>query len=78
MILRFYVDDLLICARDEVTCVADTVTLLNHLAQDEVAICKCAAHTKDRSFISTGNARADAAAKAAAAQETNLCFSICD
>ncbi len=27
-----YVDDLLICARDEVTCVADTVTLLNHLA----------------------------------------------
>ncbi len=29
-----YVDDLLICARDEVTCVADTVTLLNHLAQE--------------------------------------------
>ncbi len=28
-----YVDDLLICARDEVTCVADTVTLLNHLAR---------------------------------------------
>ncbi len=27
-----YIDDLLICARDEVTCVADTVTLLNHLA----------------------------------------------
>ncbi len=28
------VDDLLICTRDEVTCVADTVTLLNHLAQE--------------------------------------------
>ncbi len=28
------VDDLLICARDEVTCVADTVTLLNHLARE--------------------------------------------
>ncbi len=34
MILRLYVDDLLICARDEVTCVADTVTLLNHLARE--------------------------------------------
>ncbi len=29
-----YVDDLLICARGEATCVADTVTLLNHLAQE--------------------------------------------
>ncbi len=29
-----YVNDLLICARDEVTCVADTVTLLNHLARE--------------------------------------------
>ncbi len=29
-----YLDDLLICARDEVTCVADTVTLLNHLARE--------------------------------------------
>ncbi len=29
-----YIDDLLICARDEVTCVADTVTLLNHLARE--------------------------------------------
>ncbi len=29
-----YVDDLLICARDEVTCVADTVTLLHHLARE--------------------------------------------
>ncbi len=29
-----YEDDLLICARDEVTCVADTVTLLNHLARE--------------------------------------------
>ncbi len=50
------------------------------LLPDEVAICKCAAHTNDKSFISTGNARADAAAKAAAAQETknDLCFSICD
>ncbi len=28
------VDDLLICAQDEVTCVADTVTLLNHLARE--------------------------------------------
>ncbi len=38
--------------------------------QTKVATCKCAAHTNDRSFISTGNVRADAAAKAAAAQET--------
>ncbi len=29
-----YIDDLLICARDEFTCVADTVTLLNHLARE--------------------------------------------
>ncbi len=29
-----YVDDLLICARDEDTCVADTVTLLHHLARE--------------------------------------------
>uniref|UniRef100_A0A9J8CJW6 ribonuclease H n=1 Tax=Cyprinus carpio carpio TaxID=630221 RepID=A0A9J8CJW6_CYPCA len=29
-----YVDDLLICARDEPTCVADTVSLLKHLAQE--------------------------------------------
>ncbi len=29
-----YIDDLLICAQDEVTCVADTVTLLNHLARE--------------------------------------------
>ncbi len=29
-----YIDYLLICARDEVTCVADTVTLLNHLARE--------------------------------------------
>ncbi len=40
------------------------------LLPDKVAICKCTAHTNDKSFISTGNARADAAAKAAAAQET--------
>ncbi len=40
------------------------------LLPDKVAICKCAAHTNDKSFISTGNARADAAAKAAAAQKT--------
>ncbi len=40
------------------------------LLPDKVAICKCAAHTNDKSFISTGNVRADAAAKAAAAQET--------
>lgn len=29
-----YVDDSLICAKDEVTCVTDTVTLLKHLAQE--------------------------------------------
>ncbi len=29
-----YVNDLLICARDEVTCVADNVTLLNQLARE--------------------------------------------
>ncbi len=29
-----YIDYLLICAQDEVTCVADTVTLLNHLARE--------------------------------------------
>ncbi len=29
------------------------------LLPDKVAICKCAAHTNDKSFISTGNARAD-------------------
>ncbi len=40
------------------------------LLPDKVAICKCAAHTNDKSFISTGNVRADAAAKAATAQET--------
>ncbi len=40
------------------------------LLPDKVAICKCAAHTNDKSVISTGNVRADAAAKAAAAQET--------
>ncbi len=40
------------------------------LLPDEVAICKCAAHTNDKGFISTGNGKADAAAKAAAAQET--------
>ncbi len=34
MALLQYVDDLLICARDEVTCVADTVTLLHHLARE--------------------------------------------
>ncbi len=28
------VDDLLIYAQDEVTCVAETVTLLNHLARE--------------------------------------------
>ncbi len=40
------------------------------LLPDKVVICKCAAHTNDKSFISTGNVRADVAAKAAAAQET--------
>lgn len=28
---------------------------------DKISICKCAAHTNDKSFISTGNARADMA-----------------
>ena len=37
---------------------------------DEIAICKRAAHINDKSFISTGNARADMAAKAAATKQT--------
>ncbi len=37
---------------------------------DKVAVCKCAAHTRNKDFVSTGNARADAAAKAAAAKQT--------
>ncbi|CAF92685.1 unnamed protein product, partial [Tetraodon nigroviridis] len=32
----------------------------------EVAVCKCAAHTSSKDFIAIGNARADEAAKAAA------------
>lgn len=31
------------------------------LLPDKISICKCAAHTNDKSFISTGNARADMA-----------------
>ncbi len=33
------------------------------LLPEKVAICKCAAHTNDKRFISTGNVRADAAAR---------------
>ncbi len=40
------------------------------LLPDKIAICKCAAHTNNKDFISTGNTRADAAAKAAAAKQT--------
>ncbi len=40
------------------------------LLPDKVAICKCAAHTNNKDFVSAGNARADAAAKAAATQQT--------
>ncbi len=51
------------------------------LLPDEVAICKCAAHTNDKSFISTGNARADAAGEGRGStgdKRNDLCFSICD
>ncbi len=59
----------------EVGWTSDNASLVSKLLEaillpDKVAICKCAAHTNDKSFISTGNLRADAAAKAAAAQET--------
>ncbi len=37
---------------------------------DKVAVCKCVAHTRNKDFVSTGNARADAAVKAAAAKQT--------
>lgn len=40
------------------------------LLPKQLAICKCAAHTKNKDFISTGNTRADMAAKAAAAQQS--------
>ncbi len=36
----------------------------------KIAICKCAAHTINRDFVSTGNARADVAAKDTAAKQT--------
>ncbi len=36
----------------------------------KIAICKCAAHTTNRDFVSTGNARADMAAKDTAAKQT--------
>ncbi len=39
------------------------------LLPDKIAICKCAAHTTNKDFISTGNARADAAAKDAVAKQ---------
>ncbi len=31
------------------------------LLPDKIAICKCAAHTTNKDFVSTGNARADTA-----------------
>lgn len=37
---------------------------------EKIAICKCAAHTNNKDSVSTGNVRADAAAKAAASQQT--------
>ncbi len=40
------------------------------LLPDKIAICKCAAHTTNKDFVSTGNASADAAAKDAAAKQT--------
>ncbi|XP_048009377.1 protein NYNRIN-like [Megalobrama amblycephala] len=40
------------------------------LLPKQLAICKCAAHTNNKDFISTGNARADMAAKAAAARQS--------
>ncbi len=40
------------------------------LLPDKIAICKCAAHITNRDFVSTGNVRADAAAKDAAAKQT--------
>ncbi len=40
------------------------------LLPDKIAICKCAAHTTNKDFVSTGNARADADAKDAAAKQT--------
>lgn len=39
------------------------------LLPKQVAVCKCEAHTNDSDPVSLGNARADAAAKAAAKQE---------
>ncbi len=40
------------------------------LLPDKVPIYKCAAHTNNKDFVFAGNARADAAAKAAVAQQT--------
>ncbi len=37
---------------------------------DKVAVCKCAANTRNTDSVSTGNAREDTAAKAAAAKQT--------
>ncbi len=42
----------------------------------KIAICKCAAHTINRDFVSTGNARADVAAKDTAAKQTKHCYFI--
>ncbi|KAI2665523.1 hypothetical protein H4Q32_021838 [Labeo rohita] len=39
------------------------------LLPKKIAICKCAAHTNQKDSVSLGNARADAAAKTAAAQQ---------
>ncbi len=40
------------------------------LLPDKIAICKCAAHTTNKAFVSIRNARADAAAKDATAKQT--------
>lgn len=40
------------------------------LLPKKIAICKCAAHTNNKDSVSTGNARAHAAAKAAVSQQT--------
>ncbi|XP_029993605.1 uncharacterized protein LOC115421806 isoform X2 [Sphaeramia orbicularis] len=74
-----YVDDLLLCAPTEEQCTTDTIMLLKHLAKEghkadlldaillptQIAVCKCVAHTNFSDPVSIGNARVDAAEKAA-------------
>lgn len=52
---------------DEVAVLLDAILLPN-----SIAVCKCLAHTNNSDSISLGNARADAAAKKAALQPSNL------